>query len=49
MHRKCARKILGDLKKSAVEKGRLSGLAEARRICVLRAPHVLWGQMEKLA
>ena len=25
------------------EKGRLSGLAEARRICVLRAPHAMVG------
>ena len=29
------------------EDGWLSGLAEARRICVLRVPHVLWGQREK--
>ena len=29
-------------------KGRLSGLAEARRICALRAPHIMGrGQMEK--
>ena len=42
-----ARRILGDLKKSVSqvenwtpnEKGRLSGLAEARLICALRAPH----------
>ena len=48
---------LGDLKKSVIrvenetpnEKGRLSGLAKARRICVLRAPHEMGGggQMKK--
>ena len=46
-----ARRILGDLKKSVSgvenwtpkEKGRLSGLAEARRICALRAPHEMVG------
>ena len=30
------------------EKGRLSGLAEARRICALRAPHEIGVQIEKL-
>ena len=56
MHRKRARRIVGDLKKSVVEnltpngKGQLSGLAEARRICAQRASHVLaGGQMEKSA
>ena len=45
MHQKRARRIWGDLKKSVVEKGkgRLSGLAEARRICVLRVPHKMRG------
>ena len=49
MHRKRARRILGDLKKSVVEnytpngKGRLLGLAKARRICALRTPHVMGG------
>ena len=47
----CTQRILGDLKKSVRwvenwtpnEKGRLSGLAEARRICTLRAPHEMAG------
>ena len=45
-----ARRILGILKKvswvenwTPNEKGRLSGLAEARRICALRAPHEMAG------
>ena len=46
-----ARRIWGDFKKSVSgvdnwtpnEKGRLSGLAEARRICALRAPHEMEG------
>ena len=45
-------RILGNLKKSVSgvenltpnEKGRLSGQAEARRICTLRAPHVMGGR-----
>ena len=45
-------RILGDLKKSVSwvenctpnEKGQLSGLAEARRICVLRASHEMGGR-----
>ena len=47
-----ARRILGILKKvswvenwTPNEKGRLSGFAEARRICALRAPHEMrWGR-----
>ena len=46
-----ARRILGDLKKSVSgvenwtlnEKGRLSGLAEAKRICAQRAPREMGG------
>ena len=55
-HTGSVRRIWGDLKKSVSrvenrtpnEKGQLSGLAEARRICALRVPHEIGGgQMEK--
>ena len=52
MQRKRARRILGDFEESQLVenqtpngKGRLSGLAEARRICALRVPHVIGVQM----